>query len=99
MVPLWSSYLVRVYSWKLILAKEGILNWLLELFHLDWLLYFSFFCRRSEVYDRKCRKWIFTKLFQLFWLTANLSIQFGPLKPWNLFLTIFWFSYMFLIIY
>jgi hypothetical protein len=51
------------------------------------------------VYDRKCRKWIFTKLFQLFWLTANLSIQFGPLKPWNLFLTIFWFSYMFLIIY
>ena len=23
MLPLWSSYLVRVYSWKLILAKEG----------------------------------------------------------------------------
>ena len=38
MVPLWSSYLVRVYSWKLILAKEGILNWLLELLHIDWLL-------------------------------------------------------------
>ena len=36
MLPLWSSYLVRVYSWKLIL--EGILNWLLELFHIDWLL-------------------------------------------------------------
>ena len=30
MLPLWSSYLVRVYSWKLILAKEGILNWVLE---------------------------------------------------------------------
>ena len=27
MLPLWSSYLVRVYSWKLILAKEGIINW------------------------------------------------------------------------
>ena len=27
-LPLWSSYLVRVYSWKLILAKEGILSWL-----------------------------------------------------------------------
>jgi len=27
MLPLWSSYLVRVYSWKLILAKEGILTW------------------------------------------------------------------------
>ncbi len=29
-LPLWSSYLVRVYSWKLILAKEGILSWLIE---------------------------------------------------------------------
>jgi putative spermidine/putrescine transport system permease protein len=28
LLPLWSSYLVRVYSWKLILAKEGILSWL-----------------------------------------------------------------------
>lgn len=27
MLPLWSSYLVRVYAWKLILAKEGVLNW------------------------------------------------------------------------
>lgn len=24
MLPLWSSYLVRVYSWKLILAREGV---------------------------------------------------------------------------
>ncbi len=38
MLPLWSSYLVRVYSWKLILAKEGILNWLLAKLHLTWLL-------------------------------------------------------------
>lgn len=30
MVPLWSSYLVRVYAWRLILAKEGILNWILH---------------------------------------------------------------------
>jgi putative spermidine/putrescine transport system permease protein len=27
LIPLWSSYLVRVYVWRLILAKEGILNW------------------------------------------------------------------------
>lgn len=27
MLPLWSSYLVKVYAWKLILAKEGILTW------------------------------------------------------------------------
>jgi len=38
MLPLWSSYLVRVYAWKLILAKEGILNWLVERLHLGWLL-------------------------------------------------------------
>ncbi len=38
MLPLWSSYLVRVYAWKLILAKEGILNWVLAKLHLTWLL-------------------------------------------------------------
>jgi len=27
LIPLWSSYLVRVYVWRLILAKDGILNW------------------------------------------------------------------------
>lgn len=26
MMPLWSSYLVKIYAWKLILAKEGILT-------------------------------------------------------------------------
>jgi putative spermidine/putrescine transport system permease protein len=30
LIPLWSSYLVRVFAWRLILAKDGILNWLLE---------------------------------------------------------------------
>ncbi len=38
MLPLWSSYLVKVYAWKLILAKEGILGWFFELTHLTWLL-------------------------------------------------------------
>ncbi|MDR6756724.1 putative spermidine/putrescine transport system permease protein [Mycoplana sp. BE70] len=38
MLPLWSSYLVKVYAWKLILAKEGILNWLFGKLHLTWLL-------------------------------------------------------------
>ena len=41
-LPLWSSYLVRVYAWKLILSKEGILSWFVDLFHLNfamnWLL-------------------------------------------------------------
>jgi putative spermidine/putrescine transport system permease protein len=38
MLPLWSSYLVKVYAWKLILAKEGILTWFLAKIHLLWLL-------------------------------------------------------------
>jgi putative spermidine/putrescine transport system permease protein len=38
MLPLWSSYLVRVYSWKLILAKEGVVSWLGDRLGLTWLL-------------------------------------------------------------
>lgn len=38
MLPLWSSYLVKIYAWKLVLAKEGILNWLFAELHLTWLL-------------------------------------------------------------
>ncbi|ESY66681.1 MULTISPECIES: ABC transporter permease [Mesorhizobium] len=38
MLPLWSSYLVKIYAWKLILAKEGILTWLFAKLHLLWLL-------------------------------------------------------------
>jgi putative spermidine/putrescine transport system permease protein len=30
LIPLWSSYLVRVFAWRLILARHGILNWTLE---------------------------------------------------------------------
>jgi putative spermidine/putrescine transport system permease protein len=38
MLPLWSSYLVRVYAWKLILAKEGIVSWAFAEAQLSWLL-------------------------------------------------------------
>lgn len=38
MMPLWSSYLVKVYAWKLILAKEGIITWAADKLHLSWLL-------------------------------------------------------------
>ena len=30
LMPLWSSYLVKVYSWRTILQEEGVLNWALE---------------------------------------------------------------------
>lgn len=29
LLPLWSSYLARVYSWRLILSNDGLLNWTL----------------------------------------------------------------------
>ncbi|WP_128294222.1 ABC transporter permease [Afifella aestuarii] len=38
MLPLWSSYLVRLYAWKLILAKEGIISWIAAHTGLSWLL-------------------------------------------------------------
>jgi putative spermidine/putrescine transport system permease protein len=30
LLPLWSSYLVKVYAWRTILSTEGILNWALD---------------------------------------------------------------------
>ncbi|WP_421695077.1 ABC transporter permease [Aestuariivirga sp.] len=38
MMPLWSSYLVKVYAWKLILAKEGIISWVATQLHLGWII-------------------------------------------------------------
>ena len=38
MMPLWSSYLVKIYAWEAILAKEGIVMWLAKGLHLSWLI-------------------------------------------------------------
>jgi len=35
LMPLWSSYLVKVYAWRVILQEEGILNWALSPFNLS----------------------------------------------------------------
>jgi putative spermidine/putrescine transport system permease protein len=35
LMPLWSSYLVKVYAWRIILSEEGILNWSLDPFGLS----------------------------------------------------------------
>ncbi|MBL7978601.1 MAG: ABC transporter permease [Bacteroidetes Order II. Incertae sedis bacterium] len=41
-LPLWSSYIIRVYAWKLMLAKEGIVSWFFAQLGLsgvlEWLL-------------------------------------------------------------
>ena len=42
MMPLWSSYLVKVYAWKLLLAREGVIGWVYDHLGLhaviDWML-------------------------------------------------------------
>jgi putative spermidine/putrescine transport system permease protein len=38
MLPMWTSYLVKVYAWRLILAKQGILSWILTMVGLDPVL-------------------------------------------------------------
>ena len=38
LLPLWSSYLVKVYAWKLLLSQEGIVNWVFEKLGLQGVL-------------------------------------------------------------
>ena len=35
LMPLWSSYLVKVYSWRTMLSEDGILNWALAPLGID----------------------------------------------------------------
>jgi putative spermidine/putrescine transport system permease protein len=30
LMPLWSSYLVKVYTWRIMLSNDGLVNWLLD---------------------------------------------------------------------
>jgi putative spermidine/putrescine transport system permease protein len=32
LLPLWASYLVKVYAWRVILSEDGMLNWALDPF-------------------------------------------------------------------
>jgi putative spermidine/putrescine transport system permease protein len=36
LIPLWASYLVKVYAWRLIIAEDGVLNSLIEPFGLKF---------------------------------------------------------------
>jgi putative spermidine/putrescine transport system permease protein len=38
MLPMWTSYLVKVYAWRLLLAKEGIIAWLVGKLGLTGML-------------------------------------------------------------
>ena len=49
-LPLWSSYLVRIYAWRLILDRDGLVNWTLHKLHLfsvdisftNWAIWIAF---------------------------------------------------------
>lgn len=38
LMPLWSSYIVRVLSWRQILNSEGVMTWFAERLWLDWVI-------------------------------------------------------------
>ncbi|MGE0115093.1 MAG: ABC transporter permease [Steroidobacteraceae bacterium] len=38
MLPMWTSYLVKVYAWRLILARQGVLSWLFDAVGLQGML-------------------------------------------------------------
>jgi len=49
LLPLWSSYLVRIYAWRLILSNDGFLNWILagvglhaDLAYTNWAMWIVF---------------------------------------------------------
>jgi putative spermidine/putrescine transport system permease protein len=35
LMPLWASYLVKVYTWRIMLQNDGVVNWVLEPFGLE----------------------------------------------------------------
>ncbi|MDX6583975.1 MAG: putative spermidine/putrescine transport system permease protein [Solirubrobacterales bacterium] len=35
LMPLWSSYLVKVYAWRTILSTDGVFNWILDPLHIN----------------------------------------------------------------
>ncbi len=38
MMPLWSAHLVKVYAWKLLLSKEGVVGWVFDAVGLGFVL-------------------------------------------------------------
>ena len=67
MLPLWSSYLARVYAWRLILAHDGALNWALAKIGLPAL-------------DIGYSKWAMWIVFSYIWLPFMITPLFTALE-------------------
>lgn len=74
LVPLWSSYLARVYAWRLIFAHDGALNWLLDMFGLQAL----------EIGYTNWAMWV---VFSYIWLPFMIMPIYAALEriPYSLF--------------
>ena len=74
LLPLWSSYLARVYAWRLILAHDGVLNWALNAIGLP----------SAEIGYSRWAMWI---VFSYIWLPFMITPLFTALEriPQSLF--------------
>ena len=66
-VPLWANYLVRVFSWKLILSRTGFLNWIVETLGLGSL----------QIANSSWAIWL---TFTYLWLPFTLLPIYGALE-------------------
>ncbi len=67
LLPLWSSYLARVYAWRLILAHDGVLNWALDRVGLPGL----------EIGYSRWAMWI---VFSYIWLPFMITPLYAALE-------------------
>ena len=67
MLPLWSSYLARVYAWRLILSHDGVLNWALNAIGLPAI-------------DLGYTKWAMWIVFSYIWLPFMIAPLYTALE-------------------
>ncbi|SEQ96099.1 putative spermidine/putrescine transport system permease protein [Faunimonas pinastri] len=74
LLPLWSSYLARVYAWRLILSHDGVLNWALKLVGLPQV-------------DIGYSRWAMWIVFTYIWLPFMIMPLYAALEriPGNFF--------------
>ena len=68
LLPLWSSYLVAVYAWRLILANDGVLNWCARA---------SSACRTPNIAYTNTAMWI---VFSYIWLPFMILPVYAALE-------------------
>ena len=67
LLPLWSSYLARVYAWRLILAHDGVLNWALHAIGLPAL-------------DIGYSRWAMWIVFSYIWLPFMITPLYAAME-------------------